>query len=67
MSICAGVVVAVAFKQVDCTPDVETCAESDNKGLKNGYCAVEKCGFTEWSNPASPGCEWRAGLGYLYA
>lgn len=43
MSICTGVVVAVAFKQVDCTPDAETCAESDNKGLKNGYCAVEKC------------------------
>ena len=43
MSICTGVVVAVAFKQVDGTPDAETCAESDNKGLKNGYCAVEKC------------------------
>ena len=43
MSICAGVVVAVAFKQVDCTPDAETCAESNHEGLKNGYCAVEKC------------------------
>ena len=43
LGLCAGVVVAVAFKQVDCTPDAETCAESDNEGLKNGYCAVEKC------------------------
>ena len=43
MSICAGVVVAVAFEQVDGSPDAETCTEGDNEGLKNGYCAVEKC------------------------
>ena len=43
MSICAGVIVAVALKQVDCTPDAKTCAQSDNESLKNGYCAIEKC------------------------
>ena len=43
MSISAGIVIAVAFEQVDGSPDAETCAESDNEGLKNGYCAVEKC------------------------
>lgn len=43
MSFCAGVVVAVAFKQVDGSPNAETCTEGDNEGLKNGYCAVEKC------------------------
>ena len=36
MSIRAGVVVAVTFEEVDDTPDAETSAESDNKGLKNG-------------------------------
>ena len=43
MSICAGVIVAVALKQIDCTPDAKTCAQSDNESLKNGYCAIEKC------------------------
>ena len=37
MSICAGVIVAVALKQIDCTPDAKTCAQSDNESLKNGY------------------------------
>ena len=36
-------IVAVALKQIDCTPDAKTCAQSDNESLKNGYCAIEKC------------------------
>ena len=36
MSICARVVVAVTFQQVDDTPHAETGAQSDNEGLKNG-------------------------------
>jgi len=43
MSIAAGVVVAVTFQQVDNAPDTETGTERDNEGLKNGYCAIEKC------------------------
>ena len=43
MSIRAGVVVAVTFEEVDDTPDAETSAESDNKGLKNGDSLIEKC------------------------
>ena len=39
----AGVVVAVTFEEVDDTPDAETSAESDNKGLKNGDSLIEKC------------------------
>ena len=35
MSISAGVVVAVAFHEVDNTPHCETCAEGDNERLKN--------------------------------
>ena len=35
MSICAGVVVAITFQQVDDTPHAETSAEGDNEGLKN--------------------------------
>ena len=43
MSIGAGVVVAVAFHEVDNTPHCETCAEGDNEGLKNGDSLIEKC------------------------
>ena len=43
MSIGTGVVVAVAFQQVDSSPDAEAGTQCDNEGLKNGYCAVEKC------------------------
>ena len=42
MSICAGVVVAVTFQQVDDTPDAETGAQSDNEGLKNGDSLIEE-------------------------
>ena len=35
MSIRAGVVVAVALKEVDAAPDAEAAAESDNKSLEN--------------------------------
>ena len=43
MSIGTRVVVAVAFQQVDRYPDAEAGTQCDNEGLKNGYCAVEKC------------------------
>ena len=43
MSICARVVVAVTFQQVDDTPDTKTSAQSDNEGLKNGNCLFKKC------------------------
>ena len=43
MSICAGVVVAVTFQQVDNAPDTETGTERDNEGLKNGDCLFKKC------------------------
>ena len=41
MSIAAGVVVAVAFQQVDSSPDAKTGTQRDDESLKNGYCAVE--------------------------
>jgi hypothetical protein len=43
MSICARVVVAVTFQQVDDTPDTKTSAQSDNESLKNGNCLFKKC------------------------
>ena len=43
LSICTGVVVTVAFQQVDGSPDAETGTQCDDEGLKNGDCAVEKC------------------------
>ena len=42
MSICTGVVVSVAFQQVDGSPDAETCAEGNNQSLKNADSRVEK-------------------------
>ena len=42
MSIRAGVVVAVTFQQVDDAPHAETGTESDNEGLENGDCLIEK-------------------------
>ena len=37
-----GVVVAIAFQQVDDTPHAETGTEGDNEGLENGNCLIEK-------------------------
>ena len=42
MSIGAGVVVAVAFHEVDNTPHCETCAEGDNERLKNRDSLIDK-------------------------
>ena len=38
-----GVIVAVAFEQVDYTPNTETGTESDNEGLENTNCRFKKC------------------------
>ena len=42
MSIRAGVVVTVAFEQVDTAPNTETGTEGDNEGLQYIDCTVEK-------------------------
>lgn len=43
MSIGTGVIIAIAFEQVDGTPDAETGAERHNESLQYTDCAVEKC------------------------
>ena len=43
MSICTGVIVAVAFQKVDGAPDTKTCTESYYQSLQNTDCTVEKC------------------------
>ena len=43
MSICAGVIVAVTFQQVDCSPDAKTGTQCHNESLQYVNCAVEKC------------------------
>ena len=43
LALCARVVVAVTFQQVDDTPDTKTSAQSDNESLKNGNCLFKKC------------------------
>lgn len=42
MSISAGVVVSVAFQQVNGSPNAETCAKGNNQSLKNANSRVEK-------------------------
>ena len=42
LGLCAGVIVAVAFEQVDYTPNAETGTESDNEGLENTNSRVKK-------------------------
>lgn len=38
-----GVIVTIAFHEVDYTPNAETCADCDNKSLENANCRCEKC------------------------
>ena len=42
MSICAGIIIAVTFEQVDCAPDAEACAEGDDQRLEHLDSRIEK-------------------------
>ena len=42
MSICTGVIVSVAFQQVDGSPDAETGTKGNNQSLENTDSRVEK-------------------------
>jgi len=42
MSISPGVVVTVALKQIDNTPNAKPCSKGDNQSLQNAYCTVKK-------------------------
>lgn len=42
LTFCAGVVVSVAFQQVNGSPNAETCAKGNNQSLKNADSRVEK-------------------------
>ena len=43
MSICAGVIVAVAFHQVDHAPHCQTSTEGNNESLQNRNCLSNEC------------------------
>ena len=43
MSICAGVIIAVTFQQIDSAPDAKAGTESHDEGLQYIDCAVEEC------------------------
>ena len=43
LAFCAGVIIAVAFEQVDRTPDAQTGTERDNEGLENLNSRIKKC------------------------
>jgi len=38
LRLCTGVIITVAFKQVDYTPNAKTGTESDNESLQNTDC-----------------------------
>ena len=42
LALSAGVVVSVAFQQVDCSPNAEAGTEGDDEGLENADSRVEK-------------------------
>ena len=42
MSIRRGVVAAVALQQIDCAPNTQTTAQSDDHSLHNVHCTVKK-------------------------
>ena len=42
MSICAGVVGAITFQQVNTAPHAEASAQGNNEGLKDFDCGVKK-------------------------
>ena len=43
LGLCTGVIVAVAFEQVDDAPNAETGSESDYEGLKNANSRRKEC------------------------
>ena len=43
LGLSAGVIVAVAFKQIDRAPNAKTGTESDNKSLKDTDSGLKKC------------------------
>ena len=43
MSICAGVIRAVALQQIDHAPHAKASAEGDNEGLQSSDSGIEKC------------------------
>ena len=67
LAFCTRIVVAVTLHEVDSPPNAKTCAKRDNEGLKNSYCAVEKCHIPCCRNHAgallvllfSPNCKSR--------
>ena len=43
LAFCAGVIIAVAFEQVDRTPDAQTGTERDDESLENIHSRIKKC------------------------
>ena len=43
----AGIIDAVTFQMVDCSPDAKTCTKRNNKSLQYGDCAVEKMSVSQ--------------------
>ena len=43
LGLSTGVIVAITFQEVDCTPDTEAGTKSDDEGLKDRNSLIEKC------------------------
>ena len=43
LALCAGIIIAVSFHEVDCSPNSKTCTKCYNECLKYAYCAIKKC------------------------
>ena len=51
LGLCAGVIVAVTFHEVNDAPDTETGTESNDESLKNTNCGIEKTHYKFCRNP----------------
>ena len=43
MSICAWIVVAISFQEVDAAPHTEAGTQGNHQGLKSRNCGLKKC------------------------
>ena len=49
LALCAGVIIAETFQQIDCTPHAKASAQRNHEGLQYLNCGIEKCHVYSWS------------------
>ena len=47
LALSAGIIIAVSFHEVDCSPNAKTCTKCNNKSLQYGDYAVKKMSVSQ--------------------